>query len=1021
MELGRRLRDDPHATDDEIKLWLGEQPFFDPDHAYASVLDTAFPSEQERAAYFDELIAGKMPTSAHSYIAELVNQGYVSQVLTTNFDRLMEYAVLQTCQHFPCLILNDELPKQVDTQSRRAKILKLHGDYLYRNIRNLDRELDLAKANMRQKMELAVHDRVLIVAGYSGNDDSVMDVLQSLANTKTAFAGGLFWLVPRGSSLNRRVTQLLAATHDRRSGVVEIDDSDAFFGGFVNALPENSHVRFPALGADAHKIALKEEEVDQFVQERTTDDLRTCEFGVLLRQSPFAEFCQFPAALDYTLARYEELGQIPENLGEFVDRYVDLLGSIVSPTSNENETGKFQHRVGQLLRLNLATKREDKITSDDSFIDDYLSALRLCDVEMDDDQFIKMLAEDKSYDALRFYVGLIEDATPLIQRALNQIVTAPLFYGRLRPWPEAFYSAAALVGDAAEVNQALVERIVDLLLVELEYVRGPTKWVVWALASLGSRGINPLVECLLDSLHDVFGREDLAYALGAIGTQDVVLRLQQASENLSPRDTKMVVFALGQTRNPRAIPVIQQLAENVAPAYHQLLSAALQQVGYQGAAVLARGPDEGPLPRPELSARDLVHAHCPEFESSQCAVLQKLYQQLPEMTLRAMKAEGWPPDMRGLIQTGQRLRNAGKLWEAESLLTECLRRYPMAYHCYHDLAIVYARQHRTLAARRCFSLGFILNPESSDYYNDFALTLMDLKNVEAARYVLMSAFGLDLRNYRPWLTLGLVNLARTFDWEPIQDAQEKPGGGVIHNYEFEWSGPVKDLNGLFEARTCFQQVLVLNPNHAAAAQYLAMVCKTIGAPASQQPTRYDLRSVLHLGELTPCEYSETELPAAAVDAHNRYRRLRGDQDLEGALVAIDEAIAACPRSTALLHNKAHLLAHMGRIDESIQVQEMALARTPWKRDLLLNYTQFLSSAGRHQEAIAASEKVIRIEPTSPIGWLSLARKYIAAGDQARARDSLRQVVRLSGPWSWPLLQAQFEGLFETLDVHALVW
>jgi hypothetical protein len=67
---------------DRLWEWIGEQPFFDQDDSYASVLDAALPSQRARADYFERLILGRRPTAAHITIARLFGSGRCSVVAT---------------------------------------------------------------------------------------------------------------------------------------------------------------------------------------------------------------------------------------------------------------------------------------------------------------------------------------------------------------------------------------------------------------------------------------------------------------------------------------------------------------------------------------------------------------------------------------------------------------------------------------------------------------------------------------------------------------------------------------------------------------------------------------------------------------------------------------------------------------------------------------------------------------------------------------------------------------------------
>ena len=71
----------------------------------------------------------------------------------------------------------------------RPKVLKLHGDYLFGNIQNLERELSLVKNSMREKLRLYAYAETLVIAGYSGGDDLVIQVFEEFAADPTAFPG----------------------------------------------------------------------------------------------------------------------------------------------------------------------------------------------------------------------------------------------------------------------------------------------------------------------------------------------------------------------------------------------------------------------------------------------------------------------------------------------------------------------------------------------------------------------------------------------------------------------------------------------------------------------------------------------------------------------------------------------------------------------------------------------------------------------------------------------------------------
>ena len=86
---------------------------------------------------------------------------------------------------------------------------KLHGDFRSRRLKNTSDELREQDAKLRQALVTACGRYGLVVAGYSGRDDSVMRALEE-ACVENAFPAGLFWLHRGEQEPLARVRDLLA-------------------------------------------------------------------------------------------------------------------------------------------------------------------------------------------------------------------------------------------------------------------------------------------------------------------------------------------------------------------------------------------------------------------------------------------------------------------------------------------------------------------------------------------------------------------------------------------------------------------------------------------------------------------------------------------------------------------------------------------------------------------------------------------------------------------------------------------
>ena len=130
---------------DWYKKTFGHEP------NYSTLLEVLVKSPSERQqllrGYFEpnetEREQGlKMPTPAHKAIAELVGNGYIRVILTTNFDRLLEQA-LESVGVIPTIVSTPDAVKgTLPLTHTRCTIIKLHGDYLDIRIKNTPDELE---------------------------------------------------------------------------------------------------------------------------------------------------------------------------------------------------------------------------------------------------------------------------------------------------------------------------------------------------------------------------------------------------------------------------------------------------------------------------------------------------------------------------------------------------------------------------------------------------------------------------------------------------------------------------------------------------------------------------------------------------------------------------------------------------------------------------------------------------------------------------------------------------------------
>lgn len=83
----------------------------------------------------------KLPTKAHNAIADLIINGYIKVVITTNFDRLLEHALQQRGLQPTVISTPDGATGAIPLAHSDCTILKVNGDYLDERIKNATSEL----------------------------------------------------------------------------------------------------------------------------------------------------------------------------------------------------------------------------------------------------------------------------------------------------------------------------------------------------------------------------------------------------------------------------------------------------------------------------------------------------------------------------------------------------------------------------------------------------------------------------------------------------------------------------------------------------------------------------------------------------------------------------------------------------------------------------------------------------------------------------------------------------------------
>lgn len=204
---------------------------------------------EEGYAYLEDLMSGKDPSPGYSILAAALGTDPPRHnvVITTNFDNLVSDALSIYTDTFPFVCGHESLTAFVRVAMRRPLICKIHRDLLLgpqndpRSMRRLHDAWGLALRSLFQ------HYTPLFI-GYGGNDDTLMDLLESLQPTD--IKGQLIWCYHESAGPSERIANVVG---DLQGVLVPVPDFDLLM----------------VLLGEKLGVALLDEEIGRRAEERT--------------------------------------------------------------------------------------------------------------------------------------------------------------------------------------------------------------------------------------------------------------------------------------------------------------------------------------------------------------------------------------------------------------------------------------------------------------------------------------------------------------------------------------------------------------------------------------------------------------------------------------------------------------------------------------------------------------------------------------------------------------------------------
>lgn len=209
---------------------------------YAALFEAVWSAERDRQTYLGSKITGSKPSYGHIALATLLHARKGRLVWTTNFDPLVADACAKVYGSTGHLTTATPDAPGIAIDALHAERwpieIKMHGDFRSRRLHNTTDELRHQDKHLRRVFVETSHRYGLIVVGYSGRDESVMDALDEILESDSPFPGGLFWLHRGEADPLPRVCDFLqraAAKLRTEAGLVRVQNFDETMRDLIRA------------------------------------------------------------------------------------------------------------------------------------------------------------------------------------------------------------------------------------------------------------------------------------------------------------------------------------------------------------------------------------------------------------------------------------------------------------------------------------------------------------------------------------------------------------------------------------------------------------------------------------------------------------------------------------------------------------------------------------------------------------------------------------------------------------------